>query len=182
MLHTIRLAAMVVAFFSACAFAEEPLHPEKPLGFLELGKDYVIRFPDSYSTFRYSESGVTKATSSDGSSRPASWTMNVDIQVFTVRKHAHGAWVLLEHPASIQEATKWNYHRMAVAELTKHRIKELQSSADGRAELERLKRLASQKIETSRTWVNLDHAVTVSDVPTKLNPVSANMNTFLGSK
>ena len=182
MLRQIRHAAVVFAIVSTFAVAEEPVPSDKPLGFLELGKDYRIRFPDSYSAFRYAESGVTQATSSDGSSRPASWTMDVEIQIFTVRKHAHGAWVLLEHPASVQEATQWNYHRMALAQLTKHRIEKLQPSADGRAELERLKRLAAQKIKTSKTWVNMDHAVTVSDVPTELEPVNINMDTFLGSK
>lgn len=38
MLHTIRLGVMAGAIVSSSVFAEESLFPEKPLGFLELGK------------------------------------------------------------------------------------------------------------------------------------------------
>lgn len=181
--YSIRLAAILtVLILSTSVSADEPAPTAKPLGFLEIGHDYGIRFPDSYSVFKLSKTGITKLTSSDGSSRPANWTMNLTVQVFTVLKHAQGSWVLLKHPASLEDATKWNFHRLAVAQLTKGHIKKLESTAEGRTELDRLRRLAAQKIKTSTTWVNLDHAVTISAVPNELTPVNLHVNTALDAK
>ena len=156
--------------------AEEPINSERPLGFLELGRDYAIRFPDSYSVFKLTKTGIGQGK------HPSTWKVNLQVNMFTVRKQARGSWVLLEHPKSMENAAKWNTHKMAIAQLTNENIRNLDTSLDGKAQLAKLQESAKQQIQTSTTWVNLDHAVAISEIPSELVELKINVNTSINSR
>lgn len=164
------------AVFISSAHAEEPNGSAKPLGFLELGRDYAIRFPDSYSVFKLTKTGIGQGK------HPSTWKVNLQVNMFTVRKHAQGSWVLLEHPKSLEDAAKWNLHKMAIAQLTKENTRKLESSSDGKEKLAKLQNSAKQQFQTSTTWVNLDHAVAISEIPFELSEIKLNVNTSISAK
>lgn len=172
-------SVLFVAVLLSCVHAEEPTNSTKPLGFLEIGRDYAVRFPDSYSVFKLTKSGIGKGVSPK---HPATWKVNLQVNMFTVRKHAHGSWVLLEHPKSLEDAAKWNLHKMAIAQLTKENTQKLESSPDGKAKLAELQKSAKRQIPTSTTWVNLDHAVAINEISSELVEVKINVNTSINSK
>ncbi|MDA8563674.1 hypothetical protein N9L06_04395 [Mariniblastus sp.] len=156
--------------------AEEPINSEKPLGFLELGRDYAIRFSDSCSVFKLTKTGIGQGK------HPSTWKVNLQVNMFTVRKHARGSWVLLEHPKSLEDAANWNLQKMAIAQLTKENTRNLEKSPDGKEQLAKLQESAKQQIQTSTTWVNLDHAVAISEISSELVEVKINVNTSINSK
>lgn len=170
------LSVICIATLFNCAFAEEPVAAAKPLGFLEIGHDYAIRFPDAYSVFKLTKSGIGQGK------HPATWKINLQVNMFTVRKHAAGSWVLLEHPKSLEDAAKWNLHKMAIAQLTKENMQELQSTPDGKAKLAKLQKSAKQPFHTSVTWVNLDHAIAISEIPSELVEPKINVNTSISAR
>jgi len=165
----------IAALFN-CAIAEEPVETAKPLGFLEVGRDYAIRFPDSYSVFKLTKSGIGQGK------HPSTWRINLQVNMFTVRKHAEGSWVLLEHPKSLEDAAEWNLHKMAIAQLTKENAQELQSTSDGKEKLAKLQRSSIHQFQTSTTWVNLDHAVAISEIPSEITEMKLNFNTSINAK
>lgn len=146
--------------------------PPSELSFLEIGRDYVIRFPDDRQVFKTKKSGVTSTsiTTNDGKKRagkPATWTMTLTVDIFNVVKFGGGSWVLLEHPSSPDDFAKWNGKRRAMAQLTEQRVRELESGSEGTERLQKLRTAASRDLRTARTWVNLDHAIAIADVPTE---------------
>ncbi|MCA9037369.1 MAG: hypothetical protein KDA91_19670 [Planctomycetaceae bacterium] len=130
--------------------------------FLQPGQDYVMKFagPSPFEKSVRISVGTDQAERNGGRR-----TKQLAIEVFTIVSRAGGSWVLVEHPKEIDDATKWNAKRVAMASLTPQSIAALQSTEDGRARLEQLRARASVEIETSRTWVNVDHVVTIRKVP-----------------
>ena len=173
---TYLLSLLCLTFLFSGVHAEEPINSEKPLGFLELGRGYAIRFPDSYSVFKLTKTGIGQGK------HPSSWKVNLQVNMFTVRKHARGSWVLLEHPKSLEDAAKWNTHKMAIAQLTEENTRNLKSSPAGKKQLAKLQESAKQQIQTSTTWVNLDHAVAISEIPSELVEMKININMSINSK
>jgi len=107
------------------------------VAFLESGTDYLINFPkDRHPLSHYS-------TACD---------------IFrVVRHHETGSWILVEHPASPADMGTW---------LLKHWAPFLpdQSSDISADDLDRVKEAVAREIKLERTWVNLDHAITVRSV------------------
>jgi hypothetical protein len=142
------------------------------LGFLEAGKDYVIRFPASLGLFRSRTSGISETTytTSDGKTepgKPATWTVTTTVEVFRVVRFGGGSWVQLEHPAREDDFMAWNAKRRAMAKLADGGSLPAESDPDGKVRLEQLREAAAREIPTTRTWVNLAHAVAITDVPTE---------------
>ena len=144
--------------------------PSSELGFLESGRDYIIRFSDDSQLFKKTQSGITSTsyTTEDGKKhpgKPAAWTFTVSVDIFHVVKFGGGSWVLLEHPSSQDDFAKWMGKRRAMAQLTDQRIAQLEADPDGEETLQNLREAASRELRTAKTWVNLDHAVAITDVP-----------------
>lgn len=173
----IRVSALfLIAVAASAAVADDTAaashSPSSELGFLEIGRDYVIRFSGDRHVFKTTTAGVTPTTvtSEDGSQRagtPATWTMTLTVDIFKVVKFGGGSWVLLEHPSSPDDFSKWNGMRRAMAQLTEQRVSELKSSPEGMKRLKKLRAAASREVRTATAWVNLDHAIAIADVPTE---------------
>jgi len=78
-----------------------------------------------------------------------------------------GSWVLVRHPANLEDSFKWFGQRRAHAILTSKRADEIKAEPDGEEKVARLREAVQREIETTETWVNLDHAVAIADVPTE---------------
>jgi hypothetical protein len=141
-----------------------------PIGFLKPGRDYVIRFAPGSDLFKTTRSGLseTSYTTSDGETRlgkPATWTMTLNVTIFEVLRVGSGSWVLVRHPADSDDFAAWTGQRRAKAILASPRRDEIAAGPDGMERLAKLQEAAEREIKTTETWLNLDHAVTISDVP-----------------
>lgn len=122
-----------------------------PPSFLKPGQDYAIRFAGE-SPFKKT---IRVATDSNQS-------RTYSVTVFTLVALPGDSWILAEHPKAIEDAFQWNSKRVAMAALSPHSIAALESTEVGKKQLKKLREQAATKIETSRTWVNLRHVVTIS--------------------
>lgn len=151
-------ASCILILASAALQADDSAPPS----FLKPGQDYAIRFAGQ-SPF---EKTVRVPMDSDQiRKRNASITsasITYSVTVFTVVALPGDSWILAEHPKSIEDALKWNLKRVAMAALSRQSIAALQSTDDGKRQLEKLREQAATEIETSRTWINLRHVVTIS--------------------
>ena len=147
------LVSSILILASAALQADDAAPPS----FLKAGQDYAIRFAGQ-SPF---EKTVRVATDSD-QNRKRSASITYSVRVFTIVALPGDSWALAEHPKSIKDAFKWNSKRVAMAALSPQSIAALESTDGGKRQLEKLREQAATKIETSRTWINLRHAVTIS--------------------
>jgi hypothetical protein len=150
------------------AEAKSPLTTN--LSFLEAGKDYSIRFPESDRVFESTESGAAPVAvqTADGQTenRASSWRVKYAIGTFHLVKVGGGSWALLRFPANIRDAFKWEFQRSAMATLARPDAeKRIRAKPDGGERLEKLKKQAAEQIPTTEAWVNLDRAVLIADVP-----------------
>ena len=164
------IALLLLGALSVAAHADEEnvssADSMKPLGFLELGSDYKIYFPDSHNWFRHVARGAEVMKSG-----PTSWRVETSVVVFTVRGRGEGAWVLLEHPESVEDdATKWNLMKLAKHQLTAERVKKLEATDDGRVQLKAFRSYEeTASIKTTKTWVNLNQAIAIAEIPSTLD-------------
>ncbi len=170
---TVVVAVLCVAHLQAEPPAQDGQAAPSELGFLETGKDYVIRFSNDIDLFTMTKSGVSETTytTENGETkkgRPATWRMTLRVEFFRVVRLGGGSWALLEHPEKKDEIARWNGKRRAMAILGSEAAHELEATPDGKERLERLREAAAREIETTRTWVNLDHAIAITDVPTQI--------------
>ena len=136
--------------------------------FFNPGSDYIVHFAGE-TPFRQTK-GVP-LTAEDlkpqgNGVQIKSASVTYGITVFTVVRHGVGSWYLLEHPKKIEDSFKWNFKRLALAALTPDGVKNLSKSDQGLKKLADLRKQAEEEIETTRTWVNIDHAVAILSPPT----------------
>lgn len=156
---------LVVLLGTVAAQADEP--------FVEVNRDYVVRFAKDNDPFVVSKSGLspTTLTTADGKTepgQPAHWTMRATVQVFHVVALGPRSWVRVEIPAHEDDFMAWNLKRLAMAQLTESNIAELSGTARGQTRLQELRKRAEQQVKTRSVWMNLDQAVVVADVPSDL--------------
>jgi hypothetical protein len=165
--------ALVVLIVSLAAAAPPEGGPsETRFGFLETGRDYVVRFPDGSEIFKTSraemtESSYTTATGEKKSGGPVTWNITLNVEVFQVVRFGTGSWVLLRHPSSADDFIRWNAQRRAMAILGGPNVDAIRARPNGQERLTRLKEAAAAKMPTTETWINLDHAVAIAAVPTE---------------
>ncbi len=97
------LALLMAIGPTAAGLAEDrpaPPADRSDLGFMEVGRSYLIKFPEGHHPIQVKESGITAKPSGP----PATWRANYQIDVFVVRKLGGGSWALLEHPADPKAA------------------------------------------------------------------------------
>lgn len=137
--------------------------------FLQPGQDYLIRFAVQSPFQKTIRTPLDRESSGvpNRSTRKRTTTHTIDI--FTVVSLAGGSWILVEHPRAIEDASKWNSKRRAMVSLTPQAVHALQSTEDGKIRLEAIRTQASAEIETSRTWVNIDHMLTIRKAPSDLS-------------
>src|SRR4051794_8542686 len=157
------LALLVVANSGNAAPSEGEAQSKGP-SFLEANNDYVIRFPDASNIFKTSRTEVTEATAVTGdgqktSAGPVTWNVTFSVTVFQVVRFGGGSWVLLRHPSNPDDFVRWSVQRRAVAILAGPNVEEIRAKRDGPDRLKELRMAADAEIETSETWVNLDHAI-----------------------
>lgn len=168
-------ACLIVCSCAAVVAAQEGKSPPPPaLRFLEVGHDYVILFAEGSNVCECTRHDVTPTslTTADGRThpgKPATWTTTLSNQIFTVVAFSGGQWVLVEHPASPDDFIKWSLQRRAKAQLTDAHVQQLEADAAGRERLLKLRKAAGVRVHTSKTWVNLAHAVAIADLPTDLS-------------
>ena len=173
---TIFLLALAFPSLGITSSAAEPeRNPGSTVGFLESEHDYIIRFPADREIFATTTKEIvpTTLTTKSGDEhegRPATWTVTTKIEVFHVVRLGGGAWALLEHPRSPKDYVKWNLARLARANLQSRDAQQLKADSDEKV---RLRKLAFREIQTTQTWVNLHHAIAITDVYTQLENAGA---------
>jgi hypothetical protein len=140
--------------------AEKPA-PSAPsdLGFLEIGRTYFIRFPEGQHPLQVKESGITAQPSGP----PGTWRINYQIDQFTVRKLGGGSWALLEHPVDPKSATEILAARNLMED--KPLVAEMEADPKRREFLAGRRKAARDELKMTQTWINLAHAITISDSP-----------------
>lgn len=123
--------------------------PTSELGFIEIQRDYIIRFSDDFDFAKARSPGDAP-----------------EVEIFRVLKFGGGSWVLLEYPASPDDVSYWNLQRRAMAQLTEQRVAQLEADPAGAETLQELRNAASRELRTASCWVNLAYAVIIGDVPT----------------
>ena len=178
------LTTVFILAIGTSVFAEEPAPATKvanALNFLKPGNDYIIKFPETHNVFRYRRSGISEVKPKEGKPYASNWHVNLAVEAFTVKRPPQGSWVLLEHPEDPKYALAWNMKRIALAQLTDRRIKELELTEEGKTALALFREQAAEDIETTKTWVNLDHAIAISDIPDTLPPPEWSVNASVSS-
>jgi hypothetical protein len=143
------------------------------LGFLQVGRAYLIRFPEERHPALKRETEIAAATASETdvktgevrqrAAQPVTWNMKFQIDVFVVRELGGGPWALLEYPADPKAAFQISMARHTLADAKK--VAEMEKSEKGREALARLREEATRTLETTRTWVNMNYAVSIADPP-----------------
>lgn len=180
----VAIAAVALTFGPRprAAWAEEPQEESPPcqgagkaadLAFLKVGAPYKINFPESHhpALRRVSEASDVTITTEDKSTgrvlqaekRRITWDLRFQIDVFVVRELRPGPWALLEHPTDPKATMTIMSARRRVADPKE--VARLGSTEEGRAQLTALRTEAARRVETTRTWVNLNHASSISDPP-----------------
>lgn len=170
--HLATALALVILATPATAAPPQEARAPTALGFLEAGKDYVVRFPEGSDLFKVSKAGMSETTytTADGqkkSGAPAAWNFTISVNVFQVVRFGGGSWVLLRHPTRADDFLRWSEQRRAKAILAGPRVKAIEAGPDGEARLKKLREAAEVEIPTSETWFNLDHAIAIAAVPTE---------------
>jgi hypothetical protein len=129
------------------------------LGFLEVGRSYLIRFPDDRHPVQLKESGLVAQRSGP----PGTWRANYKIKVFVVRKLGGGSWALLEHPIDPKAAMDILSARILLADKTK--VAELEADPGRKDFLAGRREAARGEVKITKTWINLAHAISISDPP-----------------
>lgn len=129
------------------------------LGFLEVGRSYSIQFPEDRHPVRVKESGVQAQPNGP----PATWRANFQVNVFVVRKRGGGSWALLEHPSDPKAAVDILSARSLLAD--KAKLAEIEADPSRKDFLTRRREAAKAELQTTRTWANLAHALSISDPP-----------------
>ena len=129
------------------------------LGFLEVGRSYLIRFPEDRHPVQVKESGLTAQPSGP----PATWRMNYRIDVFIVRKLSGGSWALLEHPTDPKAALDVMSARHLLAD--KAKVAEIEADPERKEFLAGRREAARGEVKMTQTWINLAHAISISDPP-----------------
>ncbi len=156
---------LVCAWTTTCV-AESPVSTTS-LTFLRNGADYTIQFPTHLGAFTKETSSVAYGTVSDGQRFPVTTKFTHIVSAFTVRELGPSQWALLEHPSSLSDAATWNLKLASAAKLTPENILHFQSTDEGKKRLAQLQKFATAPINTSRTWVNLSHAIAIAPLPTE---------------
>lgn len=145
------------------AVADPPPSPpdQTDLSFLEVGRAYLIRFPEGRHPVQLKESGITAQPSGP----PATWRMNYQIDVFVVRKLGGGSWAQLEHPIDPKAATDILSARNLLANKTE--VAKLEADPSKKDFLAQRRETARGEVKMTRTWINLAHALSISDPPAK---------------
>ena len=159
-------AAVAVTGLSVLAMSADGPPPTPGLDFLQPGKAYLIRFPEGSKLFSMTQSGVSQTTyvTEDGDELPggpATWSATLTMKAFRVVRLSNSSWVLLEHARNIEDAADW------AEQLHANR-----AVAGAPAQ----KPAAKSKIPTVQTWVNLNHAVAISDFPDKAADAPSHKN------
>ncbi|WP_143543928.1 hypothetical protein [Rhodopirellula sp. MGV] len=156
------LALFLLALFSVTSNAQGP---KGTLTFLQPGDDYTIRFSGDVDLFTKSKSSVAYGQTSDGQRIPVTTSIKHTVTTFRVIELGPSQWTLLEHPAVLTEAGVWNRKLASAAKLVPATIEKLEETEEGQKRLEKLRQFSEESVETSRTWVNLSHAIAISPLP-----------------
>jgi hypothetical protein len=141
------------------------------LGFLEIGRSYAVKFIPGMHPFEIKESQMVsaEAVSTDASGNvtkstlPGSMTMTYRIDVFVVRKLGGGSWALLEHPDDVKAAQEILGARRALE--STELVAEQGKTEEGRKQLAKWREEARRELKMTQTWVNLAHAIVITDPP-----------------
>jgi hypothetical protein len=157
-----RIAALALALSLAAPVAgaarEDP-PAQTELEFLQVGKSYLIRFPEDLHPVLVKESGMEPQPSGP----PATWKATWKIDVFVVRKLGRGSWALLEHPEDPKAALDCIAARHLLADEAK--VAEIEADPKRKDFLAGRRKAAASELKTKQTWVNLAHAISIADPP-----------------
>ena len=129
------------------------------LGFLEVGKAYLIRFPEGTNPTRVHESEILAQPQGP----PATFNMNYQVDTFVVRRLGGGSWALLEHPTDASAAMDVASAQAFLA--NKEQVAEAEADPERKAFVATTRQDALKEIKMTQTWFNLAHATAISDPP-----------------
>ena len=160
-MRTLLVVSCVLLFSGSAAFGNDRFS----LPFLKEGQDYVLRFAGE-SPFRRTEGiPIEPEYYSKPNAVVTSASVTYSIEVFTIVRVLDGSWAKVRHPKSIKDAFKWNRKRYAIAALTPETREKLSATEEGRVKLNQLEEQTGIEIETSTTWINLNHVVAIAEPP-----------------
>ena len=142
---------------------------DKPaMGFLEVGRSYTIHFTHAPPEFKWN--GALGSKEEDSNDKTIQLIPPDTLEVFKVIKRSTSSWVLLEFPASAKDYCDWYMAQHVAAELAQLQNKrDSNNNASAPALQEVMQTIEAQleKIKTKQIWVNLDHALTISPIPSE---------------
>jgi hypothetical protein len=170
------LLALLISLAGSPASADEPPQPKAQqataINFLDVGKCYLIRFAPDANVFEITSRGVSRGyfKKPDGTKEPFGdpITLNVTryIEVFRIIRLGGASWALLEFPSLPDDFPMWNLKHRALAMLADEKaVADLEETDEGRQLLAKLRELAHAEFKTSQSWVNLNYAIAIGDVP-----------------
>ncbi len=163
---SINLVIVSLLLFGCSTFAQAQVAApvstsESDLAFLTIGKTYVIIFPEDRHPVQLRESGITAQPSGP----PSTWRARYQVDQFVVRKLGGGSWVLLEHPVDPKEAVDVISARNLLGD--KAKLAKLEEDPTKKEFLAGRREVARRELKTTQTWINLAHAISISDPPTE---------------
>ena len=166
-LFTILLSGQSLSLFGQTPAATSTESTQ--LSFLKPGSAYLVRFPPGRDLFEHTFTGTTEVTqlSARGEKenvKQRPYTARVRLDIFRVLRLGGGSWVLMEHPASSEDYARWTGKHRAMAILALAKTAEIGNDPDAQDRLKKLREAAARDIGTTKTWVNLNHAVTISEL------------------
>ena len=140
--------------------------------FLSAGQTYWIKFPPSYDLFTTHSVSTGQMTKRNSSGSVESTTPNfvgvrVSCQFFRVTRIGPRGWVQVEHPVDSSQYLPWSFKLMAERAILKGDF--------SKRSKEHYQEQAAAVIEIQRTWLNIDQALSIQDVPSHFPKAEVNV-------
>ncbi|MCC6509254.1 MAG: hypothetical protein IT423_09115 [Pirellulaceae bacterium] len=157
------------------ALADERTDANRDKGvaeFLNEGQIYWIKFPPAYNLFTAHSVSASQMTTRDSpedvtNTTPIFANVTISCQYFRVTRIGPRGWVQVEHPVESSQYLPWSFKLMAERAILKGDFSQNTK--------EHYQEQAAASIETQRTWLNIDQALTVQDVPSQVPKPEVNV-------
>jgi hypothetical protein len=141
-------------------------------GFLTEGQIYWIKFPPAYNLFTAHSVSASQMTTRNSSEDVANTTpifanVTISCQYFRITRIGPRGWVQVEHPVESSQYLPWSFKLMAERAILKGNFSQNTK--------EYYQEQAAAVIETQRTWLNIDQALTIQDVPSQVPKPEVNV-------
>jgi hypothetical protein len=140
------------------------------IGFLSPGKSYVISFPSEEQHFISTTARVSPNPKRTKELTGQEYEIKKSkLEVFTIVQLSGDSWAEVEYPERGSDYGSWNLKLNAQAVLADESLlKKLEEDVGLKDHLRYFRWAAEQPIATRKTWINLNHAIAISDLRREL--------------